>query len=375
MTVETTSDAVNRFHRSQRDGQIRDLLGLIRGQNTDLASYDAVARRLRAYQQVEMGTQAVPLKKIVGSVGRYRDFTREFLPRNAVDKERWARVDRVFHSLEGYSPVELYKIGDVYFVRDGNHRVSVAHVNGLDTIEAYVTEIPTDIPLTLDDFERDAWLIKIERAEFQEQTGLDELRPENNVFFTEPGRYSILLRHIAVHQYLRNMDLERNGSWERLDCVGAVASWYDNVYMPVAEAIHKYNLLDQFPGRTEADLYLWITYHREDLATAYDLAPLSADAAVSTFASVYDERFLQGTFKAIRFGLLNATGRLEKPLGMSDEEFENARARHEAGERTLLQVETAQDGAADAPDSGAPEAPEVAAEMVRHLPEFEHTMQ
>ncbi len=343
MTMHISAAAAERFRRSQLDGQIRDLLGLIRGENTDLTSYDEVARRLRAYQQVEMGTQFVPLKQIVGSVGRYRDFTREFLPRNAVNKERWTRVDQVFHSQEGYPPVELYKIGDVYFVRDGNHRISVARANDIDAIEAYVTEIPTDIPLTLDDFERDAWLIKIERAEFQEQTRLDDLRPENNVFFTEPGRYQILLRHILVHQYLRNMELDRQGSWERLDCMNAVASWYDNVYTPVVEAIRKHGLLEQFPGRTEADLYLWITYHREELAATYDLAPLSADAAVSTFASVYDDRLLQGAFKAIRFGLLNATGRLEKPLGMSDEEFDSARARHSAGERTLLQAETRDD--------------------------------
>jgi hypothetical protein len=374
--LQTSSEAAERFRRSQLDGQIRDLLGLIRGRSTDLTSYDSVARRLRAYQQIEMGTQAVPLKQIVGSVGRYRDFTREFLPRNAVNKERWARVDQVFHSLEGYPPVELYKIGDVYFVRDGNHRVSVARANGIDAIEAYVTEIPTDISFTLDDFERDAWLIKIERAEFQEQTGLDDLRPENNVFFTEPGRYQILLHHIAVHQYLGNLDLERSGSWERLDCVGAVTSWYDNVYTPVVEAIRKYNLLEQFPGRTEADLYLWVAYHREELAAAYDLAPLSADAAVSTFASVYDDRFLQGTFKAIRFGLLSATGRLEKPLGMSDEEFDSARARHDAGERTLLEAETARDSENDAAGNDLQEAEEaVVAEIVRQLPELERLMQ
>jgi hypothetical protein len=133
--------------------------------------------------------------------------------------ERWARVDAIMHSLEGYLPIELYKIGEVYFVRDGNHRVSVARANGLTHIEAYVTEIETDVDLTLDDFERDQWIIKIERADFLKRTQLDELRPGNNVALTEPGRYRILLRHIAVHQYFRNLDLERAGSEERLRVV------------------------------------------------------------------------------------------------------------------------------------------------------------
>lgn len=340
MSLQNSAESRERFRRISLEAQMKDLLGLISGSNTDLISYHEVARRVRAYQQTEIGASSIPLEKIVGSVGRYKDFTREFLPRNSISQDRWTRVDKVLHSLEGYPPIEVYQIGDVYFVRDGNHRISVARANGLTHIEAYVTVVASNIPFTLDDFDRDRWLIKIERAEFQEQTHLDELRPENNVFFTEPGRYQILHRHMFVHHYLRNLDLERAGSWERLQWPDAVASWYDNVYMPVVDAIRKYELLSQFPERTEADLYLWITYHREDLAAQYDLAPLSADAAVATFAHVYDDRVLQGMFKTARFGLFRAIGALERPMGMSSEEFDDARARYDAGERTLLEAET-----------------------------------
>ncbi len=342
-------DSIEKYRRSANKGQIADLMAKMTGGNVDLVSYDDVARRIKTRQQIEMGTKTVPLNQIVGSVGRYRDFTRTFLPRAGINAERWARIDAAMHSLEGFPPIELYKIGEVYFVRDGNHRVSVARANGLTHIEAYVTEIPTDIPLTLDDFERDQWLIKTERAEFLHETGLDELRPDNNVELTEPGRYQILLRHIQVHQYLRNIDLENAGDDHRLSWEEGVASWYDNIYLPVVEAIRAFNLLDSFPSRTEADLYLWIAYHREQLAKQYELAPLSPEAAVSTFAETHSERPLQQAVRTLKFGWHRALGDLDKPLGMSQEEFEDARARYDAGERTLGEAEAQTENAAEEP--------------------------
>ena len=333
-----TAESRERFRRSAGKAQVADLMGKVTGSDTDLVSYDAVATRLRARQQIEMGTRMVPLEQIVGSVGRYRDFTRTFLPRAGISPERWARVDAIMHSLEGYLPIELYKIGQVFFVRDGNHRVSVARANGLTHIEAYVTEIETDVDLTLDDFERDQWIIKIERAEFLKATKLDELRPDNNVVLTAPGRYPILLRHITVHQYFLDLDRERAGNLEPVEWPAAVMSWYDHIYLPVVEAIRKYSLLDDFPNRTEADLYLWIAYHREELARRYDLAPLSAEAAVRTFAQVHSEKLFQRALKAIGVGLHRVLGS-ERPPGMTEEEFEEARARYEAGERSLSEAE------------------------------------
>jgi len=337
--ASVTYESLERYRRSVSKAQVADLLGIITGANTDLVSYDEVANRLRARQQVEMGTRSVPLSQIVGSVGRYRDFTRTFLPRAGVNAERWARVDAILQGLEGYPPIELYKIGEVYFVRDGNHRISVARANGLDHIEAYVTEIETDIDLTQDDFERDQWIIKIERADFLRKTRLDELRPDNHVMLTEPGRYQILQRHIGVHQYLRNLDLEREGSAVRMEWEQAVMSWYDNIYLPMVEAIRSQNLLANFPSRTEADLYLWIAYHREELAKQYALAPMSADAAVRTFAQAHSDGLLKQVVKSISAGLYNTFGDNERPKGMTEEEYADARTRHEAGERTIGEVD------------------------------------
>ena len=326
--------ASERYRREMTKAQLADLLRRLSGEDVDLLHFDEVARRLRARQRIEKGTQMVRLDDIVGSVGRYKDFTREFLPRSGADKSRWMRIDTALNSLEGLPPVELFKLGDAYFVRDGNHRVSVARANGLSHIEAYVTEYATPVPLEAGDFERDQWLIKIEQSEFLALTKLDELRPDNNIEISEPGRYEILLRHIEVHQYLRSLDMDRAFTWEE-----AVQSWYDTVYMPMVEAIRRYGVLEHFPTRTETDLYLWIAHHREELAQRYGLAPLSPDTAVSTFAEVYSGRPLESAVKGLRFGLQRAFGLDERPLGMSEDEYESARARHDAGEITLAEAE------------------------------------
>lgn len=337
-SVMAQAEARERFRRSVTQAQMGDLLGLVTGEDRDLVSYDEVVAKLQARQQIEKGTQMVPLENIVGSVGRYRDFTRNFLPRAGVNEERWTRLDAALNSMEGFPPIELFKVGEVFFVRDGNHRVSVARANGSTHIEAYITEIETDIPLTLDDFERDQWLIKIERAKFLEATTINDIRPNHGIEITEPGRYAMMFNHIEVHQFLRDQELERQGSEERLSWADAVASWYDNVYMPVVQAIRDYDLLHNFPGRTEADLYLWIALHRERLAAAYGLAPLSPTTAVSTFAQVYGDTLIQRTVKGLLKGLHWVLGD-DRPLGMSEEEFQEAKARHEAGELTLGEVE------------------------------------
>jgi hypothetical protein len=220
--------------------------------------------------------------------------------------------------------------------------VSVARANDVSHIEARITELKTAIPLTVDDFERDQWIIKAERAEFITQTNLDDLRPDNQVSVTEPGRYEIMLHHINVHQYLRNQELAQCGSARQLNWEQAVCSWYDTVYMPVIEMIRKHNLLKGFPNRTETDLYLWLAYHRERLAREYDLAPLDPETAVQTFASLHDDNPWARTWKGLRQGFHRIFVD-EIPLGMSEEDFETLRARHDAGEISLSEAEAVDD--------------------------------
>ncbi|QLQ05850.1 MAG: hypothetical protein HZY76_07115 [Anaerolineae bacterium] len=92
----------------------------------------------------------IRLDQIVGSVGRYRDFDRAFLPLSGANSERWKRLDVALNRLEDVPPIEVFQISDAFFVRDGNHRVSVARANGLSHIEAWVTVVDTPVPLSPD---------------------------------------------------------------------------------------------------------------------------------------------------------------------------------------------------------------------------------
>jgi hypothetical protein len=332
------SVARERYTRNVRKAQMQDLLGLVTGTNTKLVNFEEVTKQLGIRQEVGQRIEVVPVDKIVGSIGRYTDFTREFLPRSSVSSDRWSRLDAALNALESVPPVDLYKIGEVYFVKDGNHRVSVARANNIDTLEAYVTELASPIPLTLSDFERDRWLIKMEYADFMGRTRLDVLRPGADLMLTIPGRYHLILDHINVHGYLKNMELDRQGANYRLGPSDIVMSWYDTIYLPMIDAIRHYDLLREFPDRTEADLYLWITKYREALAARYEMAPLSPAASVVTFAETHSDKPVQRVLKGLKLSLHRTLG-IEKPLGMSEEEFAEARGRHDAGELSLLEAE------------------------------------
>ena len=121
-------------------------------------------------------------------------------------------------------------------------------------------------------------------------------------------------------------------------------SWYDTVYRPVVESIDRDDLLQSFPGRTEADLYMWIAKHREALSQQYGMAPLSPEMAVHTFAEQHGGSRLQRTMREARTGLRRALNL--RPLGMSGEEFDEARARRDSGELSVSEAQTLGEGPA-----------------------------
>jgi hypothetical protein len=130
------------FTRARRRARLRAVVARIRREHSSnrLRSFDDVRSEFTANNRLHRGTRVVEVDEIVGSVGRWRDFDRSFLPARASMAERWKRIDRAFHRTEDLPPVELYEIGDAYFVVDGHHRVSVARYHDVPTLEAAVVE-------------------------------------------------------------------------------------------------------------------------------------------------------------------------------------------------------------------------------------------
>ncbi len=255
--------ALNDFNELRLQASMQEVLARLTGKSNELLSYEEVAQKLKLNIRTERGVFDIPLNSIVGSVGRYSDFTRSFLPLmgNEQERERWARVKAAIDdpSGAGWPPIDVYKVGEAYFVLDGNHRVSVARQEGFTQIQAHVIEVKTDVPLT-PDVQPDDLIVKAEYANFLAETDFKSLRADADLSLSAPGQYKRLIEHIEVHRYFMGLDFQREIPYPE-----ALAHWYDNVYLSIVEPLRERGLLRWFPGRTETDLYLWVSDHRAAL--------------------------------------------------------------------------------------------------------------
>lgn len=251
---------IERYETARARALREDLLGRLTGKRSDLLPYEAVVQVLKNFEHRQLTElRSIPLDNIIGSVGRYRDFTRSFLPRRGLARGRWVRIDMALNSSMGIPPIEVYQIGQVYFVRDGNHRVSVARANGLAEIEAYVTLIPGVDDLQVGD-SLDAAIIKAERSHFLAQTRLAELPHPIQIDFTKPGGYPRLLEQIYAHHLFMGLQRSAGGisSQVPITIPEAARSWYVTVYLPIIEVIQEQGMVKRFSHRTTSDLYVWM---------------------------------------------------------------------------------------------------------------------
>ena len=247
------------FQTARLKAFLREVAAFLTGRPNDLLAFDEVKEKLRIGGPIYRGVRTVPLDHIIGSVDRYRDFDRAFLPTQEHTADRWRRVNRAWYEDVSLPPVLLYQVGEVYFVVDGNHRVSVAKEQGQLYIDAEIRECHVKVPVTPDLRPEDLEILGA-RVEFLDRTGLDHLRPEAQVEVTVLGGYDRLLEHIAVHRYFMGLDFRRDVTEAE-----AVGHWYDTVYLPVIEVVHTSGMLEALPGKTDADFYLWIMDHRHFL--------------------------------------------------------------------------------------------------------------
>lgn len=272
----------SKFQSIQNKVFWQEVLNHLIGRHNELLNFDEIRSRLHLHEEHYEGVRDVPLGNIVGSVGRYKDFTSTFLPKNSKLRERWSRVYALANSLEGPPPIELYKVGDAYFVRDGNHRVSVARELGAKTIQAHVIELPTTVPLRPNMSQREMAAAEA-YANFLDETGLSRaVAYHESIELTEPMRYHELMAYIFLHQRVMEK-LEGRA----LTTEAATADWYHTVYEPAIDLIRKHEIMDLAKGhknaRTEGDLYLWLMNNLLDLRHQYgDEAPIKSFSGALT---------------------------------------------------------------------------------------------
>ena len=293
------------FERARRKAFLNEITAFLYRRPNMLMSFEEVQRALPISERIYRGLQQVPVAAIHGSVDRFHDFDRNFLPVQTHTRPRWESIDRATLAQENLPPVSLYQVGDIYFVKDGNHRVSVARERGQEMIDAEVIECPTNVPITADT-NTEELLQLAEYARFLEQTRLDKLRPGVNIRFTKLGRYDILIEHISAHRWYMGIEQYREISWEE-----AVLDWYDNVYNPLVVVTRETGVLKDFPGHTPADLYLWIIEHRYYLEQESG-HPVGSMTAVMS----YDARYASWTRRVLRT-LRSRLGQTTRPLVVS----------------------------------------------------------
>ncbi len=288
--------AVHDFQRAYQRSFFRAIMSRISGKDTGLLSFDEIKHALDIQGETDRGLQEVEIQKIIGSLNRYQDFDDSFLPKQTYTRDRWQQIDKALMRGEYLPPIDLYKIGDFYFVIDGNHRVSVAKEKGQKFIDAHVRELELSFPVT-GKFNWQDVLLKQEKMNFLKKTNLHDLRPDLDINLTLAGQYHRLLEHIDVHRYFISQNDRREVPYRE-----AVEKWLDDIYIPMVEIIREQGIMKNFPDRTETDLYLWIIEHlayiRHRYPTGVDYREAASDFSRQQ-SSILEKikGFLKGLFK------------------------------------------------------------------------------
>ncbi len=260
-------ESQEKWARARRGVLVQRVVSTFKNRSVDLIPFEEVRTRLHLTQKYCRGLQEIELARIRGSVGRYKDFTSAFLPRRDHLRQRWERVNTIVSTQE-MPPIEVYQVGEAYFVVDGNHRVSNARQEGMKTIAAYVCEFITPVGLSAK-ADLDEVITKSEYAEFLNKTHLDKLRPGQEIIFTNPGHYPELECLITMFREALEETRGEVTSYE-----DALLLWFDMVYSPAVHEIKKSGALERFPGRTEADLFIWMWQHQHRLLEQYPSSPV-----------------------------------------------------------------------------------------------------
>ena len=275
--TDLNEQARNDFQRARFKAFMNRVWSTISGQPTTLLSYDEIKEKLHIGGPIYRGVQTVRVDQIAGSLNRYHEFDRVFMPASDQLADRWQSVNRAFYQEISLPPVVLYKVGQVYFVVDGHHRVSVAREQGQIYIEAEVRECSTRVNITADIKPEDLEILE-DKVHFLERTSLDRLIPDANIRLTIPDGFERMLEHIAVHHYFMGLDWKRDISEEE-----AIRHWYETVYLPVVSVIRDTDILKEFPGKTEGDLYLWVLDHQHYLVEEEGNSLQMPEEAARTF--------------------------------------------------------------------------------------------
>lgn len=284
------------FYKARNKAFINEIQHFLSPEEASLISLNDVKQMLKPSNESYEGMKVIPIEKIVGSEGRYNDFDNRFFPKSSHLKNRWQHVDEAALKSINLPPIKVYEIAGLYFVRDGNHRVSVAKSRGTEFIDAEVVSLQSEIVLKKPDNFQDIvkQIINYEKRVFYSETGFGDITDYWCLDFSRTGRYDVIYNHILTHKYYKNQQQETEITMEE-----AVMSWFNNVYLPIASIINQKHILRSFPGRTTGDLYVWIVRYWDDLKQKFG-NDFSLDTAITGFKKKYKIPFYKRVLNRIK---------------------------------------------------------------------------
>lgn len=271
------------FHKAHNKAFFNEIQHLLSPEEASLISLNDVKQMIKPMNETYVGMQVIPIDKIVGSEGRYKDFDNRFFPKSTHLRNRWEHVDEAVIKSIDLPPIKVYEIAGLYFVRDGNHRVSVAKAKGTEFIDAEVVSLQSEIklkrPNNINDIVKQ--IINYEKRVFYSETGFGDITDYWCLDFSRTGRYDVIYNHILTHKYYIN-----SKQTEEITMEDAINSWFETVYLPLVYFIQKRRLMKYFPKRTISDLYVWLVRYWDDMKQKYG-EEVSMDEAVMVFRKQY----------------------------------------------------------------------------------------
>lgn len=287
------TQAEDDFFKARNKALFNEIQHFINQEESHLLSFNDIKQLLKPKNEVYLGMQVVPIDLIAGSEGRYTDFDNHFFPKNMHLKTRWEHIDEAHLTDVILPPIKLYEIGGLYFVRDGNHRVSVARAKGVECIDAEVVSLKSEIKLkpglTKKQIQKE--VINYEKRVFYMETNFGDITDFWKLDFSVPGQYDVIYNHILTHKYFINQSKS-----EEISMPDAVLSWYQNVYCPVIDVIHHRRVMRQFKGRTTSDMYVWLIKYWDELKTKFG-TEISLDEITDEFKQEFGKSFFRHFFK------------------------------------------------------------------------------
>lgn len=279
LSTETEED----FSKARHKALFNEVQHFLNPDEATLISFSDIKKLLKPANETYKGMQVVPVKLIAGSEGRYQDFDSQFFPKNVHMRTRWEHIDMAHINDIPLPPISLYELGGLYFVRDGNHRVSVAKAKGIEFIDAEVVSLQSEIKLHPGDSlkKMTKQVIEYEKRVFYSETGFGDITDYWCLDFSVPGQYDVIYNHILTHKYYINMNKSEEISMEK-----AIMSWFLTVYLPAVKIIEKYHIMKYFKKRTKSDLYVWVIKYWDEIKQRY-----GSDYTLDDIASSFLKKF------------------------------------------------------------------------------------